>query len=250
MRNKETAGSKNHTVAIIVAGGKGLRMNSEVKKQYLCLEGIPVLSRTLSVFGRHPRIDDIILVVPETDLDYCQDEIIKDATVETSVQLVAGGVTRQNSVANGLAVVRKNASVKKEKTLVLIHDGVRPFVDPSIIDACIDRAGESGACIPVVAITDTVKKADDSGRILETIDRSRLFRAQTPQVFGLNRLVSAYAHALETDFTGTDEASIFEHAGMPVDTVPGDRFNIKLTTPLDLEMAEFLIQRARKNQLS
>ncbi len=228
--------------AVIVAGGKGLRMQSDLKKQYMVLDKVPVLVRSLLVFDRHPRVDEIILVVPETDMAFCRDSLVAPFNIATALHLVPGGITRQDSVTNGLAKA-KTLSANSKESLVLVHDGVRPFVEPELVDACLDKAIEVGACIPALQLTDTIKMSTDGRQISETLDRNLLYRAQTPQVFRLDLLLSAFAQAKKTGFSGTDEASILEHAGIPVHLVPGNLFNIKLTTPRDLDLAEFLLGR-------
>ncbi len=226
---------------MIVAGGKGVRMQSNLKKQYMSLNGIPVLVRTLMAFDRHPRVDEVILVVPETDLVYCRDILIRPFALSGPLHIVPGGITRQDSVAAGLAMA-ESFSTDNKSTFALVHDGVRPFVNPALVDACMAKAKETGACIPALELADTVKEIYAGNRISKTLDRNILFRAQTPQVFRLDLVLTAFSHARETDFSGTDEASILEHAGIPVYTVAGDPFNIKLTTPQDLALAEFLIK--------
>jgi len=228
-------------MAVIVAGGKGVRMQSDLKKQYMTLDGIPVLVRTITAFDSHPCVDEIILVVPKTDLDYCRDELIRPVALSAPLHIVPGGISRQDSVSAGLAMANY-LSADNKSTLVLVHDGVRPFVNPSLVDACLDKAKETGACIPVIEISDTVKEIRAESRISKTLDRRILFRAQTPQVFRLDRILAAFSHALKNDFSGTDEASILEHAHIPVHTVDGDPFNIKLTTPQDLLLAEFILK--------
>ncbi len=237
---------KAKTMLIVVAGGQGLRMQSSQKKQYLSLDGIPVLVRTLMAFDTHPRVDEIILVVPQTDLTYCQDSLIKSAGLTTPLHLTAGGLTRQDSVSRGLTVATSlstNSKSSIKSSFVLVHDGVRPFVTPNLVDACLDKAEETGACIPALEISDTVKQVGADGLIAQTLDRRILFRAQTPQVFRLDLILSAFAHAQKTRFSGTDEASILEHASIPVYTLTGDPFNIKLTTPRDLVLAQFLLKQ-------
>ena len=228
--------------AVIVAGGRGLRMQSDRKKQYMVLDKIPVLVRTLMVFDRHFRTDEIILVVPESDADFCRHDLIAPYEIKTPLHIVPGGITRQDSVNNGLDKVDK-LSANPKTTLVSVHDGVRPFVSPELVDACLDKAMETGACIPSLQLTDTIKMSKGGTQVNETLDRSRLYSAQTPQVFRLDLILSAFTHAEKTGFSGTDEASVLEHAGIPVHMVPGALFNIKLTTPRDLDLADFLLSR-------
>lgn len=236
-------------IAVIVAGGKGLRMQSTVKKQFIDLEGVPVIVHTLAAFDTHRRVDEIILVVPEQDLDFTRKDLLHRFSFSTPLHIIKGGVTRQDSVGNGLDKALKICP-QPETTFVLIHDGVRPFVSEDLVDRCLDGALKNGACIPVLGICDTVKRADKKGKILCTLDRDGLFRAQTPQVFRLDLIIKAVAHARNTGFWGTDEASICEHAKLPVDMVDGGSFNIKLTSPQDLIFAGLIIRVKKEAELA
>lgn len=236
---------KVKNVAVVVAGGKGLRMQSAVKKQFIDLDGIPVIVRTLYAFDTHCRVDEIILVVPEQDLDFTRNDLLNGFSFSKPLHIIRGGVTRQDSVGNGLNQALKICA-KPETTWVLIHDGVRPFVSKNLIDRCIDGALKNGACIPALAIFDTVKRADKNGKIICNVDRDGLFQAQTPQVFRLDLIVRAACHARNTGFLGTDEASICEHAKIPVAIVHGGSFNIKLTSPRDLIFASIIIQAKKE----
>ncbi|MBU0969632.1 MAG: 2-C-methyl-D-erythritol 4-phosphate cytidylyltransferase [Proteobacteria bacterium] len=228
-------------IAIIVAAGKGLRMHSLEKKQYMELDKIPVLSRTITAFDSHGKIDDIVLVLPSEDRVYCRDLLVMPYEFKTPIHYTNGGSTRQESVFNGLIKAGK-LSGAFDKTIVLIHDGVRPFVDKRLMDDCISKAVITGACIPVVKITDTVKKVVDKEWILHTLDRDLLFQAQTPQVFRLDLVLTAFEHARVTSFSGTDDASIMEHAGVCVSVAPGSLYNIKLTTQQDFALAHYLLK--------
>jgi len=227
-------------LAIIVAAGKGLRMQSREKKQYLKLDNIPVLTRTIKAFDSHGKIDDIILVLPADDKKFCKISIVEPFDFKTPIHFVNGGITRQESVFNGLKKACK-LSTSFNKAIVLIHDGVRPFIDGSLIDDCIDKAVVTGGCIPAVKITDTVKKVVDKETISKTLDRDLLFLAQTPQVFRLDLVLKAFEHAKATAFYATDDASIMEHAGFCVSITAGSLFNIKLTNPKDLSLASYLL---------
>ena len=233
--------AKFRVIALIVAAGKGLRMQSTLKKQYMVLAGLPVLTRTLKAFDSFPLVDEIVLVLPETDMEFCRDTLVLPFGFKTPIRFVPGGITRQESVFNGLSKIAK-ISDHHEKTLVLIHDGVRPFVQCSLVETCVERAAFSGACIPALPIFDTVKEVISGDKISKTLDRNLLYRAQTPQVFRLDLVLSAYFLANEKGFLATDEASVLENAGMPVSIVPGSSFNIKLTTQDDLVMARFLLE--------
>ncbi|MCA1792392.1 MAG: 2-C-methyl-D-erythritol 4-phosphate cytidylyltransferase [Desulfotignum sp.] len=230
-------------IPIIVAAGKGCRMGTAIKKQYLVLDNIPVLTRTLMVFDRHGPIEDIILVIPKDDQSYCRKNIIHPYAFTQTIHLIAGGDTRQESVVNGL---NKACELTHDPAgcLVLIHDGVRPFVTPDLIERLTDTAVQKGGCIPVLAVNDTLKQIKSNTQIHKTLDRDLIYRAQTPQVFCLDVILRAFEYAKSTGFAGTDDASVMEHAGFAVYTTPGDNANIKLTTPDDLILARHFMEKA------
>ena len=236
-------------IAVIVAGGKGLRMQSTVKKQFIDLAGVPVIVHTLAAFDTHCRVDEMILVVPEQDLDFTRNDLMHRFSFSTPLHISKGGVTRQDSVGNGLDKALKICA-QPETTFVLIHDGVRPFVGELLVDRCLAGALENGACIPVLGVFDTIKRADKNGKIICTLDRDGLFCAQTPQVFRLDLIVKAVSHARNTGFLGTDEASVCEHVNLPVDIVDGGPFNIKLTSPQDMIFAGLIIRAKKEAELS
>ncbi len=236
-------------IPIVVAAGRGTRMGGQIQKQYMVLDNQPVLIRTLDRFDRHKAMDRMVLVVPEQDVEVCMTQMIQPRGFTCLVHPVAGGNNRQASVQNGIdkamALARDPA-----RCLVLIHDGVRPFVSRHLMDRLMQTALQTGGCIPVLAVTDTLKQVDTRGRIVKTVDRTRMFRAQTPQVFRLDLISQAMTHAVDTGFAGTDDASIMEHAGFRVETVPGDPANIKLTTPHDLVLARHILALQRSDKPS
>ena len=214
--------------AVIVAGGSGARMRTAVKKQYLGLDGIPILGHTLLAFDRYPAIDRIVLVLPEDDLERCKREVIGPLNPNHAIQLVVGGRNRQASVRNGLEKAGPSDGI------VMIHDGVRPFVRASLIRACIDGSKSTGACIPALAATDTLKQVDANGLITATLDRRSVCMAQTPQTFTTQLIRNAHRLAVEKGFAATDDASVAEFAGARVCVIPGEADNIKITHPGDL----------------
>jgi len=177
---------KFRVIALIVAAGKGLRMQSTERKQYMMLAGLPVLTRTLKAFDSFSLVDEIILVLPETDMAFCRDTLVAPFGFKTPIHFIPGGITRQESVSNGLSKIAK-ISDRHEETLVLIHDGVRPFVQASLVEACVEKAISRGACIPAIPVSDTVKEVLSKDIISKTLDRNLLYRAQTPQVFRLDQ---------------------------------------------------------------
>ncbi len=221
--------------AIIVAAGKGLRMQADVRKQYLLLEGEPIVARTLRIFDRISAITAVVLVVPPEDMTYCRRLLVEKAPSPRRVplQLVAGGGTRQESVYHGLCAVAPGG----RNGLVAIHDGVRPFVTPTQVEACIARARRTGACILAVPATDTLKQLDPGGHVATTLARDRIWFAQTPQVFRYTVILGAHETAREQGLAATDDAALVEMMGGQVAVCPGGGQNIKITTPEDFTFA-------------
>lgn len=227
---------KSKVHAIIVAAGKGIRMSDAVRKQYIELDGMPMLSRTLGVFNRCDLLDRIIVAVPKDDIDFCRNEIIPAANMEKEVSLVIGGARRQDSVYNCLK------TIETDDGIVLIHDGVRPFVKPEHLVDCINGAQEHGAGILGIPAFDTVKHVNAKNEILQTQKRDMLWLAQTPQAFQLKLIKKAHEIAKQEGFIGTDDASLVERLGGVVKIIPGSRSNIKITSREDLKLALALLQ--------
>lgn len=222
--------------ALIVAAGQGVRMGSAQRKQYLQLCGSPVLVHTLRVFDRCADIRSILVVVPPTELEFCKKEILPAVSPHNHVELIAGGRRRQDSVFNGLQHLGDAQGV------VLIHDGVRPLVSTALIRACIQGALQWGACIPAVQAVDTLKQIDSQGNILGTLPRESICMVQTPQAFSLPIIRRAHLEARRLGREATDDASLVEALGLPVQVINGSRENIKITTPEDLAYAEALLK--------
>lgn len=214
---------------IIVAGGKGTRMGSELPKQFLPLDGKPILMHTLEVFRKYSADLKIILVLPREQQEFWKQLCRKHAfTVEHTV--VDGGETRFHSVKNGLAEVRQSG-------VVGVHDGVRPFVSLQVIRNCYEQAEVHKAVVPVVDVVETLRHLTGEGS--ETVCRESYKLVQTPQVFDADLLKKAYARDFEPFFT--DDASVVEATGIPVRLVEGSRENIKITTPFDLKVGTALL---------
>jgi len=225
-------------VAIIVAGGSGKRMLHDRPKQYVPLAGIPILARSLITFQKTPSVGRIILVVPAGDREYVRDEIVDRYRITKARQIQEGGEKRQDSVGKGLEMVTNGDDI------VLIHDGVRPFATQALIESSISEAARSGAAVPVIPSADTVKMIDEDGGVRHTLDRAALRLAQTPQAFKREIIVEAFESACREGFCGTDDASLVERMGVPVRAIPGLPHNIKITTPEDLLLGEFLLKRS------
>jgi 2-C-methyl-D-erythritol 4-phosphate cytidylyltransferase len=228
---------KNMVSAIIVAAGQGTRMRGQRRKQYLSLGGIPILTRTLAVFDKCDRIQQIILVIPADDVDFCQENIVEPAGLSRRLIMVPGGERRQESVFNGLKKVDPDCSI------VVIHDGVRPFVQNEQLIECIAGAREAGACIMGVPAYETLKQVDASDHITRTLKRDDVWLAQTPQAFRHDLICKAHDRARMAGYSATDDAGLVERLGATVRILKGSRSNIKLTIQEDLEMAGWLLEK-------
>jgi len=228
----------DRVIAIIVAAGKGLRMNSPVRKQFHVLAGQPIIVHTLRRFDTCDLLDHIIIVLPEDDIEFCRDQFIKPLQYNKKITLVAGGKRRQDSVYNGLQ------AIDEDKGVVVVHDGVRPFVSHEKITACIAGARKCGACILGIPAYDTLKRISADRFVLETLDRARIWLAQTPQAFRTELLKKAHELAKKNGFSGTDDASIVEQLDIEVKIIQGSRNNIKITNQQDIKLASRLMEFA------
>ncbi|WP_192348259.1 2-C-methyl-D-erythritol 4-phosphate cytidylyltransferase [Algoriphagus sp. Y33] len=219
--------------AILVAGGKGTRMGGPVAKQYLPVAGQPVLMRTLSVFYRVDPSTDLILVLPENDFLYWK-ELCKEYKFTIPHRLVSGGNSRFQSVRNGLN------SLNPETKLVAIHDGVRPFVAASVISESFEVAAKAGSAVAVIALKDSIRKLTDDGKSF--YEERQYFRmVQTPQTFLVEKIKKAFAVTELQQFT--DDATVYENQGWQVALISGNPENIKLTSPEDMDYAEFIASK-------
>jgi 2-C-methyl-D-erythritol 4-phosphate cytidylyltransferase len=224
-------------VAIIVAAGQGLRMQNPQRKQYLPLADLPILAHTLTVVDGCDPVDRISLVIPAEDFDFCRQNILDPIKPSHPVELVAGGTRRQESVYNGLRQIAPDCDV------VVIHDGVRPFVDPDQLTACLNGAREYGACILGIPAYDTLKQVDKYEYIVDTIARDAIWLAQTPQAFRYDLIKKAHDQARVDGYLGTDDASLVERLGGAVKILRGSRNNLKITTEEDLKIARALLEK-------
>ncbi len=222
--------------AVVPAGGSGTRMGGKVPKQFLNLNGNPILYYTLKTMQDCGIISELILVVPEKEYDAACADWLGNPKIVTKV--VIGGEKRQDSVYNGFA------EVSPQTEIVLVHDGVRPFLSSRMIRESVDAAQKFGAAITAIPVNDTIKRVDSSGMVSQTIDREGLWRVQTPQAFQYAILKEAFTKANSENFYGTDEGTLIEHLGKPVKIVEGSEQNIKITRPEDLEMSETFISKA------
>ena len=219
--------------AIILAGGKGKRMGANISKQYIQINGKPILYYTIKRFSDCKDIDRIILVLPKDEIDYCKEEVLDKYSLKVDL-IVEGGKERQDSVNNALEKII-------DDEIVLIHDGARPFVSQRIIDEGIKYARLYGASAPGVMPKDTIKIKSDENFSLSTPDRNTLVAIQTPQVFKLNIIKDCHRKVKEENLRVTDDTMVVELYGNRVYLYEGDYTNIKVTTPEDLILAEKLI---------
>ena len=219
---------------LVPAAGGGTRMGRRQNKLLIPIDGVPVIIRTLQAFLRHPSIEGVLLVTSASDQKALRDLCVS-YKIASRVEFAEGGATRQDSVWNGL---RSLASVAGPQDIVLIQDGARCFTDSPTIDRCLQETRRSGACCAAVRTKDTLKESDADGRVIATPDRSRYWMIQTPQAFRYGLIADAYLEAHRKGIAGTDDASLVEAAGYPVQLVEGSYLNIKITTPDDLLFGE------------
>lgn len=215
---------------IIVAGGIGNRMQSEVPKQFLLLKNKPILCHTIEKFNSFDASISIVLVLPENQFEYWK-ELCKNHNFTINHQLVKGGETRFKSVKNGLDLIQ-------DGQLVAIHDGVRPLVSEKVIKNCFQKAEDFGASIPVISINESIRSLSNDGSRI--INRDEIMLVQTPQVFKSSIIKKAYNQEFQESFT--DDASVLESDGGSVKLVEGNRENIKITRALDLKIAEAILE--------
>lgn len=212
-----------------------------MNKQYLQLGGRPIVARTLQVFQDSPIISGIMLVIPEDEIPYCRCEVVEKYRLSKVLDVVPGGPERQHSVLNGLQALQNHAA---PDDIILIHDGVRPFIDEPVLQQSIELAATGVGALVAVQTKDTIKVVHD-GTVVSTPDRSTLWQAQTPQSFRFGQILAAHHQALQEGFLGTDDCSLLERFNGTVKIVNGSYRNIKITTPEDLVLAEaFLNQTA------
>ena len=214
---------------IIVAGGNGSRMGTELPKQFLRVRGIPVLMHTIRNFHDFDPSIQLIVVLPADEIDNWK-ELCRQHHFDIPHHLIAGGDTRFQSVKNGLSLVN-------DSELIAIHDGVRPLVSLETLNRCFEGAGETGTAIPVLPANESVREGTMNSSA--PVDRSRYFLVQTPQVFKASLIQESYKQPWIPEFT--DDASVAEHSGIRVHMVMGNRENIKITFPEDLRIAELFL---------
>lgn len=229
--------------AIIVAAGKGKRMLHSVPKHFIHLGDKPVLAYTLDTFERCPDVNQILVVARSGEENYCLKEVVEKYGYKKVLKIVIGGDRRQDSVYRGIK------KLDEDTDIVVVHDGVRPFVSQNIISEAIKLAMFADGVVTAVAVKDTIKNVGPDGIIMSTPDRSSMWYAQTPQVFKRRILEDAYVRAYDDNFTGTDESSLVERLGYKVKIVEGTADNIKITTKEDLLFADVILMMQKKKSM-
>ena len=220
---------------VIVAAGTGSRMKKDINKQFIKLNNKEIVAHTIDKFYNSENIDDIVVVIREDEEEYFNKNI-KEKYGFTNIKVAHGGNERQDSVFNGIKML------KKECEVVLIHDGARPFVTDDIIRRSINKANEHNAIVVGVKVKDTIKVVSDNGNIVDTPNRSYLWAVQTPQVFKYDIITKAYEDAYNNNYYGTDDAMLVERIGYNVRMIEGSYNNIKITTQEDLEFGEQILK--------
>jgi 2-C-methyl-D-erythritol 4-phosphate cytidylyltransferase len=219
--------------AIIVAGGKGLRMNAGLPKQFIAIKEKPILMHTIEAFHNYDPHLQLIVVLPEEDISFWK-ELCSTHAFFINHEIATGGETRFDSVRNGLKKITENG-------WVAVHDGVRPFASAETIGNCFRIASETGNAVPATELTDSVREVANDRNF--SVNRAKYKLIQTPQVFDVKKLKDAYETAAATDKTDfTDDAGVFEFSGHKINLVEGNRENIKITTAFDLIVAEAMLE--------
>jgi 2-C-methyl-D-erythritol 4-phosphate cytidylyltransferase len=224
--------------AVIPSAGSGKRMQIRIKKPYLDIKGRPLLSYVLKVLNKVSAIEKIVVPVSPGEEDLCEKEVLNRLSLDKEVKVISGGATRQESVRKALDFVPESSSI------VLIHDGARPFITVQIIERSLNETSTKLATTLGVPVKDTVTVVSgDDSRIVKTLERSSLYLIQTPQTFDREIIIDAHTKAYNDGFEGTDDASLVERMGIPVTVIPGSYDNIKITTQDDLFFAEAILNK-------
>ncbi len=221
----------NNRFAIIVAGGSGMRMGFNTPKQFIPLNGKPILMHTLEQFHKAGEDINIHLVLPENEINLWENLCVEH-NFNIKHEIIKGGNTRFQSVKNGLN------NIHSGNGFVCVHDGVRMFASAQLINKCFDAAENHQAVVPVLPVTDTLRSIENNNS--NTIDRNKIVKVQTPQCFNINLLKKAFEQNESIEFT--DDASVVEKTGTIVFLIEGEEANIKITTPFDLKIAQMILQ--------
>lgn len=222
---------------VIAAAGQGSRMGIKTNKQFIMLNQKPVITYSLDFFEKQDAVDEIVVVTSAKELDFCRNEIIARNKYQKISAVLTGGQQRQDSVWSALQYLGQDTDY------VAVHDGARPLLSADVLNRLLEAAEDWGAAIPGVPSRDTIKMINKDSFVRQTLDRNVIYSIQTPQVFKFKELYTAYKYAEEEGFYATDDAALFEKYIGQVKVVEGDYDNIKITTPLDLVIAQTLLTR-------
>ena len=230
---------------IIAAAGSSSRMGPEIEvnKPYIKLKGKPILTYSLGFFDAITWVDEVIIMAAPEEVEYCQQAIVKKYGYQKVTAVLPGGARRQDTIWQGLQYLSKRGS-----TYVAVHDGARPFLSYGVFYQLCLEAYHFGATVPGVKVKDTVKLVNEGNVVTKTPPREYLFAVQTPQVFHFERIYQAYERALHENFYGTDDAGLYERFIGPVRLVESERDNLKITTPLDLILAEQVVEKVNRGE--
>jgi len=239
---------KRRCTAIVLAAGQGKRMGGKIQKQFLEIQGKPIVYYSLAAFQNSSLIEKIVLVTGAETVDYCRNEIVEKYHFTKVCTIVAGGAERYESVWKGLKFIEDTMTEADCAGIVFIHDGVRPFINEDILKRAVDAVEEHHACVIGMPSKDTIKIADEDGFVSHTPARKLVWNIQTPQVFDFKLAYQAYAALEKSGRTdATDDAMIVEaYTDVKVKLVEGTYENIKITTPEDLEIAEAFLRKTKK----
>ena len=231
---------REHCAAIVLAAGRGRRMGTQTAKQYLELEGKPILAYALEAFEKSSVIDDILLMTDEDHVEYCKKEICEKYGIKKVAAVAPGGKERYESVWKALCILKE----KGQAGYVMIHDGARPFLTGDILERVYKQVQVQKACVVGMPVKDTIKLINKNGQITNSPDRSLVWQAQTPQAFALPLIIEAFEKQMKEDCSHiTDDAMVVEkQMGIPVYMAVGSYRNIKITTPEDLVIAQALLK--------
>ena len=225
--------------AVIVAAGNGTRMGTAEKKQFLMVNGKPILAWTVDVFQAMPEVKQMVIVTAEADRDRCESLGLISGWNKVRA-IVNGGLDRQTSVLAGVRALNNE--------WILVHDGVRPLVSEDAVRRCLQAAEKHGAAVLAVPVKDTIKKVDEQGFVIDTPDRSSLWAMHTPQVFRRDVLIAAIERAIAKGEVATDDAAAVERLGHRIYLVKDEETNLKITTPSDLDMAAFWLRKREEDK--
>ncbi len=225
-----------HVNVVIVAAGKGTRLQSGLPKPFLSVAGSPILVHALQRFTPIKAVRRIVVVVAAEREALCREMLRTHGPWPQPITVVHGGAERQDSVRNGLAELEPQCEI------AVIHDAARPFISVEAVQRSIDAAAEAGSAVVASPVRDTIKRADAQRTVRETVSRRDLWLAQTPQTFRVEVIRAAHRWAQQRDIVGTDDATLVEQMGRPVLIVPGDALNFKITTPADLALAQAVLK--------